>query len=220
MPKNNTHTLSLTASYVDADGIVALGFSTGVANLSITGVLTSGGKYTGDVMRLIAIASTGDESADTYNLWGTDLFGNTVTDSVPGATDGTVYTARYFYTVSRVAVTSALTSTNVTVGPANRAALPWIVAPGHYGPISNLGVHYENVSGAVGSTLQLTLQNILPDEVLKVAAQPLSFNHASIAAATQTMAGSVTGVVQGFRLIVTGHSTTATVRIHTFHNGH
>ena len=226
MPREQTFSLGLTASYVDADGIAVDQHTTG-ADLTITGALSTASVATSDVMRLVSIFATSNESSITFSVWGTDLYGNTVTDTITGPNNATVVSARYFYTVSRVAPSASVAATGtaeIDVGFIDRAATPWVKL-NSYGIPNNLTVQFEAASGTIGATLQMTIQNIVPTPEShqspgrKVAAQPLSFNHASIAAATQTMAGSVTGPVNAVRLIVTGHATLATARLHTFQNG-
>lgn len=105
----------------DADGVCesqtpAAG---GEQNLTINGALASGGVATFTAARLITIASAADDSARTFTVTGTDVNGNTQTETITGPVT-TVTGTLFFRTVTQVTV-DANTAGAITVGMANNA---------------------------------------------------------------------------------------------------
>lgn len=121
--------LELTHSYVYDLGAAAAGVSNGIVvaqalsttGISATGTLMSGGIYTADVPRGIAISSaTGANLSQTFTLTGTDAYGETLTEAIVGSATS-VYTQKAFKTL--VSIVASATSANlVNIGTATVAA--------------------------------------------------------------------------------------------------
>lgn len=116
-------TITFQMALLDADGISvsqkpAAG---GVQNLTITGVLATGGVATLDVPRHVSIYSSGNESSASFVVTGTDRYGDALTETItgPGAS-ATVKGSKNFKTVTSVTISTDAAG-NVTVGSADEA---------------------------------------------------------------------------------------------------
>jgi hypothetical protein len=87
----------------------------GVQNLTITGVLASGGVATLDIPRQVVIDSNGNDSARLFYIEGTGAKGNFMAEAVVGGNATSVETVQAFKTVTRVSVDGNTAST-VVVG--------------------------------------------------------------------------------------------------------
>jgi len=88
---------------LDADGISAAAAVGEDANLTIGGALASGGSCTFDSGRVVTILSAGDDSGISFTVTGTDVSGDSQTESITGANAGTATGAKYFKTVTAIA---------------------------------------------------------------------------------------------------------------------
>ena len=221
-------TLTLSASRADDDGIAVDQHSTG-ADLTITGALATASKASSDVMRLVNITATSNESTITFGVFGTDYDGTSVTESITGPTGGTAptYSTKYFLTVSRIAPSASVAATgtaSIDVGFADRAAMPWqrvnknTREPWHMTFQTRIPT---NPTG-IGYTLQFTIQNVpegpAPGSSTGLGQNtPITYNHPSVAAVTQAFSGSVTGPMRAMRLIATAHASAASLELNTLH---
>jgi|TARA_R110001583_G_scaffold110618_2_gene259563 hypothetical protein len=88
---------------LDADGISAAAAVGNNASLTIEGALASGGSCTFDSGRVVTILSAGDDSGISFTVTGTDVNGDSQTESITGANAGTATGAKYFKTVTAIA---------------------------------------------------------------------------------------------------------------------
>jgi len=87
---------------LDADGIsVAAGVGNNAA-LVIGGALASGGAVSLSHGRVVTILSAGDDSAKSFTVTGTDVDGDSQTESITGANAGTATGSKYFKTISGI----------------------------------------------------------------------------------------------------------------------
>lgn len=112
----------------DADGVCASQSAAGAGDLLINGALASDGVATFDVPRNVVITSGGDDSGITFTVYGTDLYGAPMAETLTGGNAGAAAGAKAFKTVSRVAASGASAST-VTVGSGDVLGLPYRVGP-------------------------------------------------------------------------------------------
>lgn len=114
----------VTGVALDRDGIsVAQKTVTGVA-FAITGALASGGTYTaGDGYRckvghLIGVYSSANIASKQFLVTGTDPDGLAVSEVVTGINNSTVFTTKYFYTVTSIIpdTTDAVNDVEVGIG--------------------------------------------------------------------------------------------------------
>ena len=85
--------LTADTQALDADGISAAASVGNNAALTIGGALASGGSCTFDAGRVVTILSAGDDSAISFTVVGTDVNGDSQTESITGANAGTVASA-------------------------------------------------------------------------------------------------------------------------------
>ncbi len=110
---------------LDRDGVSTAQTTAGAGNLTITGVLASGGAVTFDVPRRVSIYSAGNLSSLTFTVTGTDRQGQALSEDVTGPNNATVLTTAKFATVTQVAV-SGTVGTNVEVGVTAALESKWI----------------------------------------------------------------------------------------------
>jgi|TARA_R110000803_G_scaffold65133_2_gene126276 hypothetical protein len=87
---------------LDADGISAAAAVGNNAALTIGGALASGGSCTFDAGRVVTILSAGNDAAKSFTVTGTDVNGDSQTESITGANAGTATGSKYFKTISGI----------------------------------------------------------------------------------------------------------------------
>lgn len=96
--------VSITADTValDADGISTAASVGNNAALVIGGALADSGSVTLSHGRLITILSAGDDSGISFTVVGTDVNGDSQTETVTGANAGTATSSKYFKTIASI----------------------------------------------------------------------------------------------------------------------
>ena len=94
--------LTADTQALDADGISAAASVGNNAALTIGGALASGGSCTFDAGRVVTILSAGNDSAISFTVVGTDVNGDSQTESITGANAGTATGSAYFKTVASI----------------------------------------------------------------------------------------------------------------------
>tara|TARA_R110002020_G_scaffold52280_1_gene147101 strand:+ start:83 stop:697 length:615 start_codon:yes stop_codon:yes gene_type:complete len=104
MAVSDVQAVFITADTValDADGISAAAAVGEDAALVIEGALASGGSCTFNAGRIVTILSAGDDSGISFTATGTDVSGDSQTESITGANAGTATGSKYFKTVSGI----------------------------------------------------------------------------------------------------------------------
>ena len=106
----------------DDDGICAnQGNSSSPFDFTLDGALVSSGAATFTTGREISFTSADNNSADTFTITGTDNDGESITEDVTGPNNSTVYSTKFFKTVTAISSGSAFT--NVKVGVTTKAAV-------------------------------------------------------------------------------------------------
>lgn len=153
-----------------ANGIAVSQTTGGATNLVLAGSLTSGGVATFAVPRKIAIAATGNLSAITFAVIGTDRYGNAQSVAIAGPNNSTVTTTQDFATVTQVSVSAAVTA--VTVGTSTVTSTPWYVGDWHHN--APIFLHITLSAGAVMTyTVEQTATNLndgsipMPDRLIQ-----------------------------------------------------
>lgn len=186
---------SLTTA--DADGICQSQTPAGAGNLTINGALATGGVATMDVARRVLLTTVSNESAKTFTIYGTDWFGNSISEAVTGPNATTGYTELDFKTVTRVAVSAATTGA-VTVGTNGIASSQPL-------PLDIWGRPEVSLQTVVTGTVNYTVQQTL-DEMFAVAtaSSPNWFNHpdATLVGATAGQQGNYAYIPAGVRLLI------------------
>ena len=161
----------------DADGICASQTPAAAGNLTIAGALASGGAVSLNHGHLITITSDGNDSGRTFTLTGTDYRGVALTEAVTGPNTTTVSSAKYFKTITQVAVDDA-TAGAITVGVNGVSASDWYLTDRNIDPF-NIGFGVD-ISGTCTYTVQHTFEDMQVADISAVKA----FDHASVASKT------------------------------------
>ena len=94
--------LTADSQALDADGISAAASVGNNAALTIGGALADGGSCTFDAGRVVTILSAGNDAAKSFTVTGTDVNGDSQTESITGANAGTATGSKYFKTISGI----------------------------------------------------------------------------------------------------------------------
>ena len=104
MARSDVKAVTITADTValDADGISVAAAVGNNAALTIGGALASGGAVALDSGRVVTILSAGNDAAKSFTVTGTDVNGDSQTESITGANAGTATGSKYFKTISGI----------------------------------------------------------------------------------------------------------------------
>jgi hypothetical protein len=96
--------VTITADTValDADGISVAASVGNNAALTIGGALASGGACTFNAGRIVTILSAGNDAAKSFTVVGTDVNGDSQTESITGANAGTATGTKFFLTIASI----------------------------------------------------------------------------------------------------------------------
>ena len=150
-----TKTITLVA--LDRDGISSSADPASGANLTLAGALTSGGVYTADVPRHIAIYAAGNESAKTFTVTGTDRKGLAMTEAITGPNATTVAGKKNFATVTQIAVTGD--AGECEAGTYNSAETAWIPVEFNIGSPYQIAVTMSD-DATQTAQVQYTLEDV------------------------------------------------------------
>lgn len=185
-----------TLTTADDDGISASQTPGAAGNLTIAGALASGGSVTLDKPRRVLVTTVSNESAKTLTVYGTNWYGQSITETITGPNATTGYTSYDFATVTRVAVSAAFTGA-VKVGTNGVASSPPIFLDSYgIGPTA-LQV---TVSGTVNFTVQQSLDD--PNSVGYTSTTWVNHPDTGLAAATATAQGNYTYAPRVVRLLL------------------
>ena len=106
---------------LDADGISVAASVGNNAALVIGGALASGGACVFDAGRIVTILSAGNDAAKSFTVVGTDVNGDSQTESITGANAGTATGSKYFKTIVSITAVGNPAG-NVSAGINNSAA--------------------------------------------------------------------------------------------------
>lgn len=146
---------SLTLATADSDGIAQSQAPAGggVQNLTLDGALVSSGVALLDVARRVQIASSGNDSPNTFIIYGTDRFGNSISESLTGPNAGSVTSLYDYLTVNAITISDDSVG-NITAGTNGQASTDWI--PLDRNNLDFLASVFVELS--VGATLNWTVQ--------------------------------------------------------------
>lgn len=178
----------------DADGICQSQTPLAGGNLTINGALATGGVATigaAGILRQVLFTFAGNETGRTFVVYGTNLAGAAISESVAG-TATTAVTVQGFYTVTRITVDAA-TAGALMVGTNTVAWTPWNIVNYQIVPV-NLGVAVI-ASGTVNYTWEYTY-----DDFLDVTVTPNVFSPPALTGKTTTIDATVAYPMRGWRL--------------------
>lgn len=200
-------TLSRTLAASDADGIAQAQQAAGAGNLTLNGDLVVSGVAQLGAQRIVGIASTGNLSAVTFTVYGTDDAGNTISQAIAGPNNNTVSTTLNFRTVTRVAVSAAV-GTDVEVGTTGVGASQWIPLD-IYLPFGN--TCSVDVTGTVNYSVQVTDGDVFgdPSTVLNAIAYP----GGALTSQTGDVTSNTAVAYRGLRLLTNSGTGSAVTRV-------
>jgi hypothetical protein len=186
-------TRALTAA--DADGIAQAQQLGAAGDLTLDGDLVAGGVAQLNAQRKVGIASTGNLSAITFTVYGTDQAGRTISEALAGPNNNTVSTTLDFYTVTRVAASAAV-ATDVEVGTTEVGASMPIPLDQYLTPF-NVSLVCD-VTGTVNYTVQFTGDDVFAG----TGVGPFTwFDHPDITGSTADDTGTYISPVTATRIV-------------------
>jgi len=152
----------------------------------------------------VAQYSAGNDTGDTYTVYGEDRYGNEVTDAITGASAGTSTTQdQNFSWVDRIA-SSGTSAGAVESGVDGLCESGWLLL-NYRGPDFNVGIGCDISSGAsLTYAMQHTFSNILASGFAENDAVVLT--HDTITGQTGSSDGNYTSPPAAVRLALTAHS--------------
>ena len=191
---------------VDTDGISASAAVSAAGNLTLGGALTSGGSYTADYARQITIVSDGADNGRTFTVTGTDANGDVQTEAITGPSTTTVESAKYFKTISSIAVDAACAG-NISSGIVDEFVTP--VIPLNYKNANPATISIEGISGTIDISVEQTFSNVLGD----IANIVYFATHADITTITADAHAELSNHATGVRLICNSYTNTAELKM-------
>lgn len=197
-------TRTLAAS--DADGIAQAQTLGGAGSLTLNGALVVSGVAQLGVQRVVGIASTGNLSAVTFTVYGTDQAGNAISESIAGPNNNTVSTTLNFLAVTQVAASGAV-GTNVTVGTTSVGASAAVPLDLYLDPFNTS--LFVDVTGTVNVTVQYTGD----DNVLASVGPFTWFDHSDLTSKTSDSVGTIISPVTAVRMVTNSGTGTAELTV-------
>ena len=201
--------LTATLAAADDDGIAASQTPTGAGNLTLNGALVVSGVavLTGTgIVRQVIITSAGNDTARTFTITGTDMDGTTISEALTGASGGIATSAKYYKTVTNIAVDAA-TAAAVKAGT-NGIGASKPFNPDYYDNPFAIGIGCV-VSGTINYTVQHTF-----DEFYNTTANTFAgatwFPNSGITAKAVNTDGNYAFAVSAIRILVNSGTGTVT----------
>ncbi len=186
--------LSVVMAAADADGISTSQTPAGAGDLTITGALATGGIAYLGAMRQVLVTTVSNESGKTLTIYGTDLTGNAISETMTGPNATTGSPVQHFYTVTRIAVSAAFTGA-VTVGTSGVGSTPWVpLDTNRNAPSWSLGIILPVAANVMP---QGTLDCLSAGEVGRWMLQPTDTFPTPTAYDLQSSAMTASGLVYG-----------------------
>lgn len=137
--------ISMSALTASATNVAASQTPDGAGSLTINGTRASGGIVTFLTPQLISITSAADISNRTFTIAGTDMDGNSVTETgLTGPNAATIPSVKYFYSVTGMTISGAAAGA-ITVGNSGLATSKPIPLD-LYAPVAQVSVNVTAVS--------------------------------------------------------------------------
>ncbi len=210
----NRH-LYVTGASLDRDGIAQAQNTVANTAMTLNGTLSSGGSYTaGDggtscrVGHLIGVYSSANIASDVFTIVGTDPDGLALTETVTGVNNSTVFTTKYFYTVTSVKddTTQAVNTVEVGIGTTFATQRIPVSYRGNYAGVQGYGV---TATGTYSVTLQHTM-----DDIYDSSKTPSYIADTSFATKTATFYMGLAFPVTASRFIAVSYSSNPAFSFH------
>lgn len=149
---------------IDADGLASAQSLSAAGNLTLDGALISDGVWSTSGQGLqVAITSAGVDTGVTFTVYGLDVDGKSVSDSVAGASASAATVSTYFRKVTAIAASGA-TAATVTAGFLGSGSTPTYVV--NYKMRSFAASLAVDVTGTIDGTVQHTFDNVFESDWL------------------------------------------------------
>lgn len=139
----------------DPNGIFEDQTAGGAGNLSLDGALVSNGVASAAYAQKVSLESSGNLSAVTFTITGTDADGQRITESLAGPNNNTVHSTHHFKTVSNVAVDGTV-GTNVEGGFLASQGMVTPTIPLDYRQGNPAGLYFQLRAGTMTVASQYT----------------------------------------------------------------
>jgi hypothetical protein len=184
----------------------------GAGAITLNGSTVTGGVATLDTQRRVLATTAGADSGKTLVLTGTDIQGNTITETLTLPSASTVASTRDFYTITSAVVSAALAGA-ITVGTNTTGSTVWVPMDinGAYG--SPIGIQCT-----VTGTVTYTVEYSQDDPFNYVTAFPLAFSSTDtgVVSATTSKQSVFSTIPRATRLTITaGTGSVVYTVIHT-----
>ena len=202
-------TTTASMDSADRNGISVSQSPVAAGNLTITGVLATGGVGTMDVARHVSIYSSADDTGATFTVTGTDRNGTTLTETITGPNAGITRGLKNFLTVTQIAIDKASVG-NIEAGSANQLETKWHPVDHYKG--SHFSYSIQVSSGAsLTHKLEYTLDDVYATDFTEAGAAKFED---LVAKTTDQLSKLDTQLLTAYRLSLTNYvSGTATLRV-------
>jgi hypothetical protein len=202
-PVSITRTLAAAVTTAIAAG-QTLG---GAGSFLVNGSLATGGVATIPVPSQVTLTSTGNISARTFTITGTDYRGQIISEAIAGPNNNTVTTTNTFATVTAISVNGAV-GTATSLGNAQAGASPVIPLDMYLNPF-NVTLELD-ITGTNSITVQYTNGDIFATGSLEsLVWNPLG----SMTAVAVNTVDSLISAVRGVRMITISGSGTSVLNV-------
>lgn len=152
-------------------------------NLTLNGVLVSGGVAQLGQPRRVLITNAGNDSARTFTVYGTTFGGVSISENVLGTNGSSIATVQDFLTVTQVYVNGGISASGVIVGTNGVAGTRWVRLDSW---ANNNTAIQCSASGTVNYTVQVTMDdpNSATDPVAPVDVTWINTNDSDAVTAT------------------------------------
>lgn len=199
MPVHGKMTLTMATPVANGISLSQKPASGGVQSLLLNGSLVVGGVAILDVPRQVAITSSGNDSAITFTITGTNYLGLPQSETLLGPNTATVASANYYKTVTSITV-SGNTTGNITVGTNGAATSPWFPTNYNRYPVQSQ-ICNLSLGAVLTYTVQFTGDNLQAAKNASVTA--IAQNHTTLTAQTMNNTGILISGVCGVRITTT-----------------
>ena len=134
---------------------LALSQTPAAGSVTLNGALASGGIVTMDTPRRVLITTTGNESANTFTITGTNWSGNPISETLLGGNIGTSQSVLDYATVTSIKIANNAAAA-ITIGTSSVASSPWVHLDSWAFPQTAVQC---DVSGTANYTVQQTLDS-------------------------------------------------------------
>jgi len=134
---------------------IALSQTPVAGSLTLNGALVVSGIAVMDTPRRVLVTTTGNESSNTFTIYGTNWSGNAISETFLGPNAGTAYSVLDYATVTKITV-SANAANALTVGTNGVASSPWVRLDEW--ALAQVAIQCD-VTGTVNYTVQQTLDD-------------------------------------------------------------